>query len=61
MLYVGRIVAVKGIGNLIEAMRLLKGVLDIRLTVVGDGGDRKAFEMLSNKYGLKGHGRFHRV
>jgi len=52
VIYVGRLVEYKGLGMLIEAMREVQVHEDIQLVVVGDGEDRKRFEMMASKHGL---------
>ena len=44
LLFVGRLAAVKGLPVLLEAMRRLPDLDGLRLTVIGDGPDRKALE-----------------
>ncbi len=50
LLFVGRLTSLKGIFELVEAMRLLPK--NIQLVMVGDGEDRPALEQLVNKYNL---------
>lgn len=54
LVFIGRVVEVKGVRLLVEAMRTLTKELDLTLTVVGDGADRRAFERMSEEYGLSG-------
>lgn len=52
LLYIGRLVKVKGVHLLIAAVEKLKKDYDIRLVIVGDGEERKALESLTGKLGL---------
>ena len=53
VLSVGRLVAVKGQGVLIEAIaRLARDGADVTLTLVGDGPRRPALERLARRYGV---------
>lgn len=49
VLYVGRLVEYKGLHILIKAMRAVQDAVENRLVVIGDGGDRKMFELLAKK------------
>jgi glycosyltransferase involved in cell wall biosynthesis len=51
-LFVGRLVARKGVSTLIEALALLPHALDARVTVVGDGPERAALATLARERGL---------
>ncbi|MCS7144102.1 MAG: glycosyltransferase family 4 protein [Archaeoglobaceae archaeon] len=53
VLYVGRLVAYKGVSTLIKAMAEIQKEIDAKLVVVGDGEDRKAFERLAEKLSVK--------
>ncbi|MCS7131026.1 MAG: glycosyltransferase family 4 protein [Archaeoglobaceae archaeon] len=53
VLYVGRLVAYKGVSTLIKAMAEVQKEMDAKLVVVGDGEDRKAFERLAEKLSVK--------
>lgn len=44
LLFVGRLAAVKGVPVLLQAMRGLQDLEGLRLTLIGDGPDRKALE-----------------
>ncbi|PAX52225.1 glycosyltransferase family 4 protein [Brunnivagina elsteri] len=53
LLFVGRLVAAKGLPILLESLATLqKKHPDILLTVIGDGCDRKLLEQLTIKFGL---------
>jgi len=49
VVYVGRLVEYKGLTMLIEAMKIVQREFPIKLVVVGDGEDRKMFEMFARK------------
>ncbi len=49
VLYVGRLVAYKGVATLIKAMSEVQRELDANLVIVGDGEDRKRFERLTKE------------
>jgi glycosyltransferase involved in cell wall biosynthesis len=49
VLYVGRLVAYKGVTTLIEAVREVQRELDASLVIIGDGEDRKRFERLTRE------------
>ncbi|MEE4118126.1 MAG: glycosyltransferase [Paracoccaceae bacterium] len=51
LLFVGRLVGVKGLFVLLEALALL-GRRDLRLTLVGDGADRAALEAEARRLGI---------
>jgi len=53
VLYVGRLVEYKGLPVLIRAMKDVQSKVECRLVVVGDGEDRKRFEELARKLGVK--------
>jgi glycosyltransferase involved in cell wall biosynthesis len=53
VLYVGRLVEYKGLPVLIRAMKNVQSKIESRLVVVGDGEDRKRFEELARKLGVK--------
>ncbi len=54
VIYVGRLVEYKGVDVLLKAMRFVqKGLKDARLVIIGDGEDRRRFEELSKKLGVK--------
>ncbi len=53
VIYVGRLVEYKGLGMLIEAMKDVQTHEDLELVVVGDGEDRKRFEAMAAKLGIK--------
>ncbi|MBU3180685.1 glycosyltransferase family 4 protein [Clostridium psychrophilum] len=53
LMYIGRLVKIKGLENLILAMDKLYIKYNIHLTLVGDGKDRKCFEKLVHKYSLE--------
>jgi len=52
ILFVGRLVARKGVSTLIEALALLSSTLDARVVVVGDGPERPALEALARERGV---------
>jgi len=53
VLFVGRLVAVKGVRLLIEAVgQLRRSHPDLKLTIVGDGSERAALEALTSELGL---------
>jgi len=52
VIYVGRIVEYKGLGLLLEAMRIVQRESDLELIVVGEGEDRRRFERLAELLGL---------
>ena len=59
ILSVGRLVPVKGQAILIQAAaQLVEAGLPVRLTLVGDGPDRKKLERLTRKLGLEGRVTF---
>lgn len=49
VLYVGRLVAYKGVSTLIKAMAEVQKEIEAKLVIVGDGADRKGFERLAEK------------
>ncbi len=51
VIYVGRLVEYKGLGFLIKAVKASKS--SVGLTVVGDGEDRKVFEEMCRKLGVR--------
>ncbi|MDI9645154.1 MAG: glycosyltransferase family 4 protein [Archaeoglobales archaeon] len=53
VLYVGRLVAYKGVSMLIKAMAEVQKEIDAKLVVVGDGEDRAAFEKLAERLKVK--------
>ncbi|GLT02581.1 hypothetical protein GCM10007897_39970 [Sphingobium jiangsuense] len=58
MLYVGALLASKGVGDLIRAVALLRGRgLPVEARIVG-GGDRARFEALARRCGIAGHVHF---
>lgn len=53
LIFIGRLVEEKGVGDLIEAVKLLKSQLPgLSCLIVGEGQDRKIFENLVQEYGL---------
>jgi glycosyltransferase involved in cell wall biosynthesis len=59
VLYVGRLESVKGVDQLLHAMRrLLASIPAATLCVVGDGSQRRGLEALSAKLGLSDRVRF---
>lgn len=54
VLFVGRLVARKGIPTLIEAARRLRETVPIRLVIIGDGPERPALEAEIARAGLGG-------
>ena len=61
VVFVGRMVESKGLGELLEAFARAKGAAGIpmRLDLVGDGGDRARFEAQARKLGLGDAVDFH--
>jgi len=54
VVFVGRLVEEKGVGDLIHAIRILDPKLkDIKLLVVGEGQDKEHFKEMSESLGLK--------
>ncbi|MDI9611122.1 MAG: glycosyltransferase family 4 protein [Archaeoglobales archaeon] len=53
VLYVGRLVAYKGVSTLIKAMAEVQKEVDAKLVLVGDGEDKKSFEKLVEKLNVK--------
>ncbi len=53
VIYVGRLVEYKGLPILMRAMRIVQKSLPLRLVVVGDGEDRRAFERLARYLGVE--------
>jgi glycosyltransferase involved in cell wall biosynthesis len=54
MVFAGRLIERKGVGYLLDAMRLLgQGRPDLRLTIAGDGPERARLEQLCVTYGLR--------
>ncbi|MEM2717023.1 MAG: glycosyltransferase family 4 protein [Archaeoglobaceae archaeon] len=53
VLYVGRLVAYKGVSTLIKAMAEVQKEVDAKLVIVGDGEDKKRFEKLAEKLNVK--------
>lgn len=49
VLYVGRLVAYKGVSTLIKAMADVQKEMDAKLVIVGEGEDSKRFERLAEK------------
>jgi glycosyltransferase involved in cell wall biosynthesis len=59
LLYTGRLAAEKGLPVLFESLALLRDKdIDYELTLVGDGPDRAALEMLANRLGIADRLRF---
>lgn len=59
VLYVGRLVADKGVAELIKAIALLRERgRDVHLRVAGDGPDRQALASLASDSGIPDHVRF---
>jgi len=52
LLFVGRLVERKGVHVLIEAMKFLSKRLSCRLSIIGDGPQRKKLEKLSKTHGI---------
>ena len=56
ILYVGRLEPVKGVRYLVQAMRILKDMVrNLKLTIVGDGSERKCLKELVRNLGLEDH------
>lgn len=49
VLFVGRLVAYKGVSILIKAMAEVQKEIEAKLVIVGDGADRREFERLAEK------------
>lgn len=59
LLFVGRLVAKKGLADLLEAVSLLvRRQVDVELDVVGDGPLRRESERLAGRYGISGRVHF---
>jgi len=59
LIFTGRLVEEKGVGDLVAAMKLLKAsALRIQLLVLGEGQDRPTFERQVERLGLSGSVRF---
>ena len=52
LIFIGRLKPIKKLDMIIEAMGLLKKVLPLNLTFIGDGEERPILEALSKKVGL---------
>ena len=53
LVYLGRLVSIKGVDTLLEALdQLKKEGLTPNLTIIGDGEDRAKLEMMSQTFGL---------
>lgn len=52
VLFVGRLIPVKGVNFLIEAVRRLQGELNIQVTIAGDGPMRQEWEQLAESAGV---------
>ncbi len=57
--YIGRLSNIKGIHILIEAVSKLSPSYDIRLSIVGDGPDRKELEQRAADFGISGITHFY--
>lgn len=56
ILYVGRLVSAKGVGNLMSAMKILKNhKVNYELYIAGDGPDEIKLKFLAQKYKLNVH------
>ncbi len=53
VLYVGRLVAYKGVTILIKAMKEVQREIESKLVIVGDGEDRRSFERLAEKLNVR--------
>ena len=59
VLFVGRLVKIKGVDRLLKAYsEAIKGVSDSLLVIVGDGPERSSLEKLAWRYGIAEHVRF---
>lgn len=52
VLFVGRLVERKGVKYLLEALKLVREKLDVRLVIVGNGSERASLEALAKALGL---------
>lgn len=52
LVFLGELRHLKGVGDLLEALRLLKAWRPVSATLVGDGPDRQEFETLAQRLGL---------
>jgi len=59
LLYVGSLVPGKGIDQILYALKQLEDLHNVSLSVVGDGPERSALELLTNTLGLSSQVRFH--
>ncbi len=53
VIYVGRVVAYKGVSTLIKAMGEVQREIKAKLVIIGEGEDRKRFERLAQKLNVK--------
>ncbi|WP_119391628.1 glycosyltransferase family 4 protein [Taklimakanibacter lacteus] len=58
LVFLGELRHLKGVGDLLEALALLKRTRPVSATLVGDGPDRRAFEAQARKLGLTDSVRF---
>lgn len=62
LVYLGRLVSIKGVDLLLEALHLLKKEgIEPKLSIIGDGEDRVKLERLTQDLGLSGQVRFEGV
>jgi len=55
LIFVGRLVAEKGVGDLLDAIAMVRTDLpDVTALIVGDGPDRKKFEREAEQLGIRG-------
>jgi glycosyltransferase involved in cell wall biosynthesis len=59
LLFAGRLVERKGIGNLLEAVALVRAERPVTLHIVGDGPDRRGLEAMASRLGIDGGVVFH--
>lgn len=59
ILYIGRLIPVKGVEYLIRSMKIIiNDIPDTNLIIVGDGADRKKLENITHILGLEDHIKF---
>lgn len=58
LVFLGELRHLKGVGDLLEALRLLSAWQPVSATLVGDGPDRQEFEAMAQRLGLAGQVHF---